>query len=65
MRPILLVTISLLAVVPLSAQSPSASMVGRVLDESGAVIPGVGIRITNLGANQSRDGIKGLRLPRT
>jgi hypothetical protein len=35
------------------AQTPSASVVGRVTDPSGAVIPGVTIRITNVETNIS------------
>ena len=41
----------------LMAQTPSASVVGRVTDSSGAVVPGVAIRITNLDTNQSHNGV--------
>jgi hypothetical protein len=37
----------------LLAQVPSASVVGRVSDQSGAVIPGVAVKVTNLDTNQS------------
>ena len=33
------------------AQAPTASLVGRVTDSTGAVIPGVTIKITNLDTN--------------
>jgi hypothetical protein len=36
------------------AQSPSASVVGRVVDASGGVVPGVAIKVTNLDTNQTR-----------
>jgi hypothetical protein len=39
------------AAAALLAQSPSASVVGRVTDATGAVIPGVAVRITNLDTN--------------
>jgi outer membrane receptor protein involved in Fe transport len=42
-----------LLVAPLLAQAPSASVVGRVVDSSGAVVPGVAVRITNLDTNQT------------
>src|SRR5579872_604207 len=41
--------------VALFAQTPSASVVGRVVDATGAVIPGVAIRIVNLDTNQKFD----------
>jgi hypothetical protein len=44
----------LLTAVYLVAQTPSASVVGRVVDASGAVIPGVAVKITNLDTNQSQ-----------
>jgi hypothetical protein len=37
-----------------TAQSPSAQVVGRVTDSSGAVIPGVVVRVTNLDTNISQ-----------
>jgi outer membrane receptor protein involved in Fe transport len=39
------------------AQTPSASVVGRVSDVSGGVIPGVEIKITDLDTNVSRNGV--------
>ena len=41
---------------PLLAQAPSANVVGRVVDASGAVLPGVAIKITNLDTNQTYRG---------
>jgi outer membrane receptor protein involved in Fe transport len=46
-----------LSIIPLAAQTPSASVVGRVVDASAAVIPGVTINITNLDTNQTYRGI--------
>ncbi len=40
----------------LVAQTPTASVVGRVVDSSGGVVPGVAIKITSLDTNQSRTG---------
>lgn len=40
----------------LHSQTPSASVVGRVTDSTGAVIPGVAIKITNLDTNISQKG---------
>src|SRR6266853_715045 len=51
------VVAALLAIVPLIAQTPSASVVGRVVDATGAVIPGVKIKISNLDTNQSHDAL--------
>jgi outer membrane receptor protein involved in Fe transport len=39
----------------LFGQTPSASVVGRVVDVTGAVVPGVAIKITNTGTNQKYD----------
>jgi outer membrane receptor protein involved in Fe transport len=36
------------------AQNPSASVVGRITDPAGAVVPGVTVKITNLDTNQSQ-----------
>jgi hypothetical protein len=36
------------------AQTPSASVVGRVTDPTGSVIPGASIKITNIDTNQSQ-----------
>jgi outer membrane receptor protein involved in Fe transport len=38
------------------AQNPSASVVGRVTDATGAVIPGVAVKIANLDTNIARNG---------
>src|SRR5881628_1456778 len=40
-----------------TAQGVRATVVGRVTDESGAVVPGAKITITNVGTNESRDVI--------
>src|SRR5881397_2313708 len=39
----------------LTAQTPSSSVVGRVTDPAGAVIPGVSIKVTNLDTNLSQE----------
>jgi len=46
-----------LTVSVLPAQGVRATIVGRVTDESGAVVPGAKITITNAGTNESRDVI--------
>src|SRR6185436_6304366 len=51
-----LVTLWLASFGCLSTQQPLASVVGRVTDASGAVIPGVAITITNLDTNISQSG---------
>ena len=40
----------------LAAQTPSASVVGRITDPTGAVIPGVTVKITNLDTNITQQG---------
>lgn len=49
----------LLLLVPgaLFAQTPTASVVGRVSDPTGALLPGALIRITNLSTNQISSGV--------
>ena len=44
------------AAVAAFAQTPSASVVGRVADPTGAVIPGVIVKITNLDTNITQQG---------
>lgn len=39
------------------AQTPSATVVGRISDASGAVVPGASIRITSLSTNISRSAV--------
>jgi hypothetical protein len=39
-----------------AAQTPSATVVGRVTDPTGAVIPGVAIHVTNVDTNISQRG---------
>src|SRR5260370_31620397 len=56
MRRFTLFVLSLCAALPLPGQTPSASVVGRVVDVTGAVVPGVAIKISNLDTNQSHDG---------
>jgi len=46
----------ILVVVSVAAQTPSASVVGRVTDATGAVVPGVSIKVTNLDTNISQPG---------
>lgn len=56
MRRFLLVWM-LAAALPLAAQNPSASVVGRVVDATGAVIPGAAVKVTNLDTNQTRQAV--------
>ncbi len=44
----------LAAITPLLAQTPSASVVGRVTDASGAVVPAVTIKVLNVDTRVSR-----------
>src|SRR5690242_20704844 len=44
---------ALLTAVSVFAQTPTASVVGRVVDATGAVVSGVSIRISNIETNQS------------
>ena len=46
-----------LLVSSLLGQTPSASVVGHVVDSSGAVVPGVVVKITNLDTNQTYRGV--------
>ena len=46
----------ILLAAPLLGQAPSASVVGRVVDASGAVVPGVAVKISNLDTNQTYRG---------
>ena len=55
MRLIFWVALSL--TVPVWAQTPSASVVGRISDGSGAVVPGVSVRITSVDTSQARAGV--------
>ena len=56
MRQLTLFAIVLLVVVPAVAQTPSASLVGRVTDPSGAVVPKVSIQVRNLDTQVSKSG---------
>ena len=56
MRLFALVAVLLAGGASATAQTPSASVVGRVTDPTGAVIPGVSIKITNLDTNISQPG---------
>ncbi len=47
----------LLIVAPVSAQTPSAGVTGRVTDANGAVVPGVTIKVTNLDTNLTRQTV--------
>src|SRR5438270_13035538 len=57
MRRLTLLALSVPAIVHLIGQTPSASVVGRVVDATGAIIPGVAIKISNLDTNQLNDGL--------
>src|ERR1700720_1513053 len=48
---------SVLLVSPLLGQTPSASVVGHVTDASGAVVPGVTVKISNLDTNRTYRGL--------
>jgi len=39
------------------AQTPSATVVGRVTDSTGAVVPGATIRLTNVDTNIGQQGL--------
>jgi hypothetical protein len=52
-----LLPLVLCSLLPLAAQTPSASVVGRVTDPSGAVVPAVAIQVTNLETNQTHRGV--------
>ena len=52
-------TLFLLAGLWLSAQTPTATLVGRVEDATGAVIPGAGIQVRNVNTNLSRKVMSG------
>ena len=56
MRFFTCIAVFLAAAASATAQTSSASVVGRVTDATGAVIPGVSIKITNLDTNISRAG---------
>ena len=43
----------LLTAVSAFAQTPTASVVGRVVDASGAVVPGISVKLSNVETNQS------------
>ncbi|MBM3815122.1 MAG: TonB-dependent receptor [Acidimicrobiia bacterium] len=47
----------LAAAAPVFAQTPSASVVGRISDATGAVIPGVSVKVTNLDTNFSQQSV--------
>src|SRR5215510_13620713 len=57
MRICPLVLVSMLAAVTVSAQTPSASVTGRVTDATGAVFPGAIVKVTNLDTNLSQQAI--------
>ena len=50
-----LVTIAILAIHVLLGQAPTATVVGRITDSTGAVIAGVTVKITNLDTNIARE----------
>ena len=56
MRLLAFVVVLILAAGSATAQTPSASLVGRVTDATGAVIPGVSIKVTNLDTNIAQQG---------
>jgi Carboxypeptidase regulatory-like domain/TonB-dependent Receptor Plug Domain/TonB dependent receptor len=49
--------LALASVASLLGQTPSASVVGRLVDATGAVIPGVVIKVSNLDTNLSHEGL--------
>ena len=56
MRLLAFIVVLVLAAGCAAAQTPSASVVGRVTDPTGAVIPGVSIKVINLDTNISQQG---------
>lgn len=56
MRLLVFIAVLVLAAVCAAAQTPSASVVGRVTDPTGAVIPGVSIKVINLDTNIAQQG---------
>lgn len=57
MRIYTLMSLLLMAACTAFAQTPSAGVVGRITDASGAVVPGVSIKITNLDTNIGQQGV--------
>ncbi len=51
-RRVLLVLVALLLPVNSSAQTPLGAVAGTVLDQSGAVLPGATVTLTNTGTSQ-------------
>jgi hypothetical protein len=47
--------VAFLAAASAFAQTPTASVVGRVVDPSGAVVPGISVKISNVETNQSAE----------
>ena len=56
MKSIQILSLLIAAGLGMSAQTPSASVVGRVTDATGAVIPGVAIKIMSLDTNIAQQG---------
>lgn len=55
-RSLSFVLVTLLSPIVASAQS-TATLNGRVLDEGGAVLPGVTVVVTNVGTGIGNDGV--------
>jgi len=55
MRRFVVAPLFLVFLIPRAALAQSASVVGRVVDATGAVVPGVKIRVSNLDTNQSHE----------
>lgn len=53
MKLCLLARVTCVVTICLNAQTPTASVVGRVVDPSGAVVPGVAVKVTSVDTNQS------------
>ena len=53
MRMLRFALAAMLCTAILPGQTPTASVVGRVVDPSGGVVPGVTIKVTNLETNQT------------
>src|SRR5260370_30281990 len=53
---VLMLSLSM-ALCPLEAQQTSATLLGNVVDPSGAAVPGVTVRVSNLATNIKREAV--------
>ena len=66
-RTVLSVLVCLIAATGVFAQggTATATMAGRITDDTQAVLPGVTVTVTNLATNQSRSAVMVMRRPST